>query len=172
MEITKMLNKETKAGFKVHDRVKIRLEDIGHGYGIVRKVVKFGNSLAYSVQTKDNNYLVGEEELQKQGPEVEFKNIRLPILNMLNSVTLESAILKVFEEGGELSQVIGKHRGLNGETVVLTENEALNRIGEELVDLLQTAVTMSKLLEDRYGINVDDFIEAHITKVINKGYLA
>ena len=54
----------------------------------------------------------------------EFKEISLPKLNNLQP-GLESTCLKLMEEAGELAQVIGKFRGLNGETDLKNEEEII-----------------------------------------------
>ncbi|HHW07091.1 MAG TPA: nucleotide pyrophosphohydrolase [Clostridia bacterium] len=98
------------------------------------------------------------------------KIITLPRLSKL-SPTLESTALKLMEEAGELAQAIGKFRGLNGEKISLEEEEIMGKITEELLDVAQTAVSMMFVLEERYGIDIDKALGAHIDKLAKKGYL-
>lgn len=85
--------------------------------------------------------------------------------------TLESTALKLMEETGELAQAIGKLRGMSGERERLAEDEALARIGAELLDVAQTAATMMYVLADRHGVELGSLQEAHLTKLRRKGYL-
>jgi len=102
---------------------------------------------------------------------VETKIIALPRLNRL-SPSLESTALKLMEEAGELAQAIGKFRGLNGEDTKLEEKEAMSPITMELLDVAQTAVSMMFVLEEAYGIDIDQaLLKEHIKKLISKGYL-
>lgn len=98
------------------------------------------------------------------------KTLSLPKLNMLNP-TLESTALKLMEEAGELAQAIGKFRGLSGEKVSMPEEDVLRQIAKELLDVAQTAVTMMFVMEDNYGINIDELLKEHVDKLKRKGYL-
>ncbi len=60
-----------------------------------------------------------------------YKQVSLPKLNNLKP-GLESTCLKLMEEAGELAQVIGKFRGLNGEDTTLQDKEVVDRISMEL----------------------------------------
>jgi NTP pyrophosphatase (non-canonical NTP hydrolase) len=97
--------------------------------------------------------------------------ISLPKLNNLQP-GLESTCLKLMEEAGELAQVIGKFRGLNGEKDVLDQHKLVEKITEELLDVAQVAVSMMFVLEKEYDINIHDKIDEHIDKLIKKGYIA
>lgn len=97
------------------------------------------------------------------------KTVTLPRLNRLNP-SLESTALKIMEESGELAQAIGKFRGLNGESQLVEEAEAMQLVAQELMDVAQTAVTMMFVLEEHYGIDIDKVLSAHIAKLRNKGY--
>lgn len=101
---------------------------------------------------------------------VEKKTITLPRLNNL-SPTMESTALKLMEETGELAQAIGKFRGLNGEIITVDETEVIRMITKELLDVAQTAVSMMFVIEENYGVSIDDAVSEHITKLINKGYI-
>ena len=98
------------------------------------------------------------------------KEIHLPRLDGLRP-TLESTALKLMEEAGELGAAIGKVRGLSGERVVTGEEEAIRRVAEELLDVAQTAVTMMFVLEESYGVQIGEILDAHVSKLIRRGYL-
>ena len=99
-----------------------------------------------------------------------YKQVSLPKLNNLKP-GLESTCLKLMEEAGELAQVIGKFRGLNGENTQLQDNEVIERISKELLDVAQVAVSMMFVLEEQYGINIDEKVDEHIDKLVKKGYM-
>lgn len=98
------------------------------------------------------------------------KEISLPRLNRLQP-TLESTVLKLLEEAGELAQAVGKFRGLNGEKVELPAEEVLRRITRELLDVAQTTVSMMFVLEEQYDIDLGEALEQHLQKLVEKGYL-
>ena len=75
------------------------------------------------------------------------------------------------EEAGELGAAIGKVRGLSGERVETGEEEAIRHVAEELLDVAQTAVTMMFVLEESYGVAIEEILEAHIAKLVRRGYL-
>jgi len=105
------------------------------------------------------------------GPErMTLKTLALPRLDGLRP-TLESTALKLMEEAGELGAAIGKYRGLSGERA-MPHDEALRRVALELLDVAQTAITMMFVLEDTYGIDLDDALRAHLDKLRQRGYLA
>lgn len=99
------------------------------------------------------------------------KNIALPRLNKL-SPTMESTALKLMEETGELAQAIGKLRGMSGEQACCAEKEIMELITRELLDVAQTAVSMMFVLEEQYGVNIEQAREEHVQKLIRKGYLS
>jgi len=101
----------------------------------------------------------------------EYKMISFPKLNNLTP-GLESTCLKLMEEAGELAQVIGKFRGLNGEKEVLDEQGLVDKISEELLDVAQVAVSMMFVLENEYDINIHDKLDEHIEKLKRKGYIS
>ncbi len=98
------------------------------------------------------------------------KIISLPRLNNL-SPTIESTAIKLMEEAGELAQGIGKLRGLSGETEKREEKEVMNIIARELLDVAQTAASMMFVLEEYYGVDLEQAREEHIEKLVKKGYL-
>jgi len=99
-----------------------------------------------------------------------FKEISLPKLNNLEP-NLESTCLKLMEEAGELAQVIGKFRGLNGEKIDKNSEEIIELICSELLDVAQVAVSMMFVLEDEYGIDISEKLDAHVKKLMKKGYI-
>ncbi|HQA50860.1 MAG: MazG-like family protein [Syntrophomonadaceae bacterium] len=102
---------------------------------------------------------------------MESKTLSLPRLNRLTP-TLESTALKLMEETGELAQAIGKYRGLSGEKVSLDHDTVVNEITRELLDVAQTAITMMFVMEEQYGVNLDNALQEHWTKLVRKGYLS
>jgi len=101
---------------------------------------------------------------------METKTLSLPRLNRLNP-TLESTALKLMEEAGELAQCIGKYRGLSGETVQMDDETVVQQIAQELLDVAQTAVTMMFVMEEKFGISIEELLQKHLEKLQNKGYL-
>lgn len=100
----------------------------------------------------------------------EFKSISLPRLNNLKP-NIESTALKLMEEAGELAQIIGKYRGLNGENCKMEESEAIDRMAEELLDVAQVAISMMFVLEESYSIDIQEKVNSHIEKLTRKGYI-
>lgn len=98
------------------------------------------------------------------------KTVSLPKLNNL-SPTIESTALKLMEETGELAQAIGKMRGLSGEADKRSEKEVMTIITRELLDVAQTAVSMMFVLEEQYGVDLEQARDEHINKLLKKGYL-
>ena len=101
---------------------------------------------------------------------MDTKNLSLPRLNQLNP-TLESTALKLMEEAGELAQCIGKYRGLSGEVVKMDQEKVVEEIAKELLDVAQTAVTMMFVMEEGFGLNIEELIQKHLEKLQSKGYL-
>lgn len=101
---------------------------------------------------------------------VEQKIIALPRLNKLTP-TVESTALKLMEEAGELAQAIGKLRGMSGEEVQVEEQEVMRAITRELLDVAQTAVSLMFVLEEHYGVDIQQALEEHVDKLRRKGYL-
>jgi NTP pyrophosphatase (non-canonical NTP hydrolase) len=98
------------------------------------------------------------------------KGISLPRLARL-APTLESTALKLMEEAGELGAAIGKYRGLSGEQVAEDQADILRRIGQELLDVAQTAVTMMFVLEEHYQVDIARLLSEHVAKLYRKGYM-
>jgi NTP pyrophosphatase (non-canonical NTP hydrolase) len=100
----------------------------------------------------------------------EYKSVSLPRLNNLKP-NIESTALKLMEEAGELAQLIGKYRGLNGEKCTMEETVVIDRIAEELLDVAQVAVSMMYVLEENYNSSLDEKLKQHIEKLTKKGYI-
>lgn len=100
----------------------------------------------------------------------EFKSISLPRLNNLKP-NIESTALKLMEEAGELAQLIGKYRGLNGEDCTMEEQQVIDRIAEELLDVAQVAISMMFVLEENYSISIKGKVDSHVDKLVKKGYI-
>lgn len=98
------------------------------------------------------------------------KTLSLPRLDRLNP-TLESTALKLMEEAGELACCIGKFRGLSGEDISMSPEEVMAEVARELLDVAQTAVTMMYVMEEDYGLDIDQMLQEHIDKLRRKGYL-
>lgn len=98
------------------------------------------------------------------------KTITLPRLDNLTP-SIESTALKLMEEAGELAQAIGKLRGLSGEQVHLDAMSVRAAITRELLDVAQTAVSLMFVLEEQYGIDIQQALEEHVAKLKSKGYL-
>lgn len=100
-----------------------------------------------------------------------MSTLLLPKLNNLTP-TLESTLLKVVEETGELSRAILKflpnERQLGTSEAV---TQQLRDVAEELLDVAQTCVTMIFVMEEKLQINIDGLIYSHLLKLKNKGYL-
>ena len=97
-----------------------------------------------------------------------YKTITLPKLNGL-SPTIESTMIKLSEEAGELAREVGKFRNMSGEKNI--HNANINqKICEELIDVAQVAVTFLFVMES-HGVDVNNAIEKHIMKMKEKGYL-
>ncbi|AKX95246.1 MazG-like family protein [Neomoorella thermoacetica] len=101
---------------------------------------------------------------------MEQKIIALPRLDNLTP-TMESTALKLMEEAGELAQAIGKLRGLSGEQVHVDAAAVRTAITRELLDVAQTAVSLMFVLEEQYGVDIQQALEEHIAKLRAKGYI-
>lgn len=101
---------------------------------------------------------------------VQTKTLALPRLDGLRP-TLESTALKLMEEAGELAEAIGKFRALSGEPRAHSDETVMRSVGQELLDVAQTAVTMMFVLEEQYGADVPELLREHLRKLEHKGYL-
>lgn len=97
--------------------------------------------------------------------------VTFPKLNNL-SPTFESTCIKLCEEMGEIAQLLGKGRAMNGEqSPILTQEKFANELGSELFDVAQSAMTMLYLLSEEYNFDLNIFYGRHISKLVSKGYL-
>lgn len=101
---------------------------------------------------------------------ITYKSISLPRLNNLQP-NIESTALKLMEEAGELAQLIGKFRGLNGEQCEMEEKEVIEKMSEELLDVAQVAISMMFVLEETYNVDIEQKVQEHIKKLIRKKYI-
>ncbi|MDF2841289.1 MAG: nucleotide pyrophosphohydrolase [Clostridia bacterium] len=101
---------------------------------------------------------------------IKYKSISLPRLNNLQP-NIESTAIKLMEEAGELAQLIGKFRGLNGEQFAMEEKEVIEKMSEELLDVAQVAVSMMFVLEETYHVDIEQKVQEHIQKLIRKKYI-
>ncbi len=105
-----------------------------------------------------------------EGVSVQTKTLALPRLDGLQP-TLESTALKLLEEAGELAEAIGKFRALSGERREHSDDAVMIQVGQELLDVAQTAITMMFVLEEQYGADVPELLREHLNKLARKGYL-
>jgi NTP pyrophosphatase (non-canonical NTP hydrolase) len=121
---------------------------------------------------KTNVYLLKGERLMQMEKNngIKFKSISLPRLNNLKP-NIESTAIKLMEEAGELAQLIGKFRGINGEQIEMEEKEVIEKMCEELLDVAQVAVSMMFVLEETYNVDIEEKVQQHIQKLIKKKYI-
>jgi protein-tyrosine-phosphatase/NTP pyrophosphatase (non-canonical NTP hydrolase) len=98
------------------------------------------------------------------------KTVALPRLAGLRP-TLESTALKLMEEAGELAERIGKYRALSGERQAHPPEDVMRGIGQELLDVAQTAITMMFVLEEQHDVDIQGLLQEHVRKLAAKGYL-
>jgi NTP pyrophosphatase (non-canonical NTP hydrolase) len=103
-----------------------------------------------------------------------FEVVVLPKLNQL-SPTLNSTLLKIIEEAGELARATlaflpyERLKGSEITQLAVAEN-ALAEVNGELLDVAQTCVTMIFVMEESYSIEIAQLIQSHLDKLENKGY--
>ena len=95
-----------------------------------------------------------------------METLYLPKLNRLQP-TLDSTVLKVVEEAGELARAVLQHLAEQASA----PGESLAEVAAELLDVAQTCVTMIFVLEDEYGLRCEELIDQHLGKLKRKGYL-
>lgn len=88
------------------------------------------------------------------------ESLALPRLNGLTP-GIDSTILKMVEETGELSQQLERLEAGKG---------SIEAVAGELLDLAQTVVTLIFVFE-KEGIKVQEWLQEHIEKLIAKEYL-
>lgn len=99
-------------------------------------------------------------------------SLRLPKLSGL-SPTLDSTVLKLMEETGELARAVLHFLPFEEAAKAAPVGEGRSRLREvaaELLDVAQTCVSMIFVMEERCGISADALIDAHLAKLIAKGY--
>ena len=95
-----------------------------------------------------------------------MERLYLPKLNRLHP-TLESTVLKVVEESGELARAVLQHL----EDPAAKTPDSMDEVAAELLDVAQTCVTMIFVLEDEYGLRCEEMIDSHLSKLRRKNYL-
>lgn len=155
---------------KQYDKIKItNFKELKDKEGIILK--ELTKNKTYEVYCEDMIVVLDRNQFQPIYKSLELKTLTLPRLNGLDKIDLITTMLKITEETGELSQVIGKKRGMNGEKNSLSEQEALTEIGKELLDVAQTAISMIYVLEEQHNLKIDNLVEKHVRKLIRKGYI-
>ena len=107
---------------------------------------------------------------RREAAGMQTKTVALPRLGGLKP-TLESTALKLLEEAGELAEMIGKYRALSGERQAQPPQQVMGAIGQELLDVAQTAITMMFVLEEQHGVDIQSLLHEHVRKLAAKGYL-
>jgi NTP pyrophosphatase (non-canonical NTP hydrolase) len=117
--------------------------------------------------------------------QVRTKTLSLPRPNNLQP-SLESAALQLMRETGELAGAItqmneivkkagSRQQGLPGVEndieAMAEKRQAARQIADELLDVAQTAVTMMFVIEEDYGVNLEEALEDHVKRLIEKGYI-
>lgn|GEM_PF-732942 len=110
------------------------------------------------------------------------KAIKLPRLGLLTP-TMDSTLLKIMEESGELARAVLEHEEMrqgDGSFVFELQDTGtvplslacprLVTVAEELLDVAQTCVTMIFVLEDNYQIGPGEMVDIHLDKLQKKGY--
>ncbi|MEG6585124.1 nucleotide pyrophosphohydrolase [Dendrosporobacter sp. 1207_IL3150] len=98
-----------------------------------------------------------------------FKAIHLPKLNNL-SPTLQSTLLKIMEEAGELARAVLVFLPCEQAADKQETLKYLDDVSSELLDVAQTCVTMIFVMEDYYGIQPQSLVSSHLEKLEAKGY--
>lgn len=94
--------------------------------------------------------------------------IVLPRLNRLVP-SLESTFQKLVEEQGELSEAILRWMEEQGTPGA---REALHHVAGELLDVAQTCISMTFVLEDiAPDVRLDAMMDEHLAKLLRKGYV-
>lgn len=89
--------------------------------------------------------------------------ICLPRLNNL-SPTIESTVLKLMEEAGELARAVLKYMAGDGRADLLAD------VARELLDVAQTCISMVFVLEESHQLMVESLTGEHLSKLVAKGY--
>lgn len=135
-----------------------KLHGIGE-YAIEKHLNKLHDKEYSFDETKDYSLKNENGELQLVLPE------------LLINTNLMKTCLKIGEEAGELSQLVGKFSAMSGEEQHRIGEKELNiAIVQELLDVAQCCVTMLYILVDKYGIDVEKILTKHRQKLHNHGY--
>lgn len=94
--------------------------------------------------------------------------IVLPRLNCLVP-SLEFTFQKLVEEQGELSEAILHWMEKQGTPEA---RQALHMVAKELLDVAQTCISMTFVLEDHEPyVKLEELMDKHLEKIIRKGYM-
>lgn len=95
-----------------------------------------------------------------------------PECNGLVDKTLDTTLLKMMEEVGELSRAYSKFGGLNGEDVFLSKEDCRDEIIKELLDVMQVSASFLYILINKYPeLDIEHNLKMHRDKLIKKGYV-
>jgi hypothetical protein len=94
----------------------------------------------------------------------------IPKLKGINP-SLESAVLKLVEEVGEVAERVGKYRGINGENFELPDaEENKHELFKELIDVIQATCTVLNTIKAT-DADIDYYLRTtHLKKMISRGY--
>jgi len=93
--------------------------------------------------------------------------IALPRLNGLVP-SVESTFRKLVEEQGELSEAILIWREQQGTPYA---RKALHEVAAELIDVAQTCISLTFVLESAVALDLQDLLDDHLEKLRRKNYL-
>jgi NTP pyrophosphatase (non-canonical NTP hydrolase) len=117
--------------------------------------------------------------------EVRTKTLSLPRPNNLQP-SLEGTALQLMQETGDLAGAITKFNevvksagsrqqglpGLVADRQIEEQKKAAARlIAAELLDVAQTAVTMMFVIEEDFGVDIEEALADHVSRLIEKGYI-
>lgn len=97
--------------------------------------------------------------------------VALPKLNLLTP-SIESNLIKMVEELGEVSECVESYLIDTCVDIELINYNVLKELGKETLDVMQTCNTMLTSLELNYGVDVKSKIPSHINKLIEKKYVS
>lgn len=96
--------------------------------------------------------------------------VALPKLNLLTP-SIESNLIKMVEELGEVSECVENYLSNSEENTGVVNENVLKELGKETLDVMQTCNTMLTSLECNHGIDIKNAIPKHVTKLVNKKYV-
>lgn len=102
----------------------------------------------------------------------ESGEMHLVLPELLINTNLLQTCLKIGEEAGELSQLVGKKQKMSGENnnYEFSPEDLNSALLGGLLDVAQCCVTMLYILVDKYNIDVTNILEKHISKLRVRGY--